>query len=62
MSKTESSDSFVDFDCGLALQDEMALDDYEYGSDSDLEDEEAGQLGQTQPSGDTLRLDGRRFE
>jgi len=63
LSKTESSDnSFVDFDCGLAFQDDVALDDYGYGSDSDLEDEEEGQLGQTQASDDTLGLHGRRFE
>lgn len=49
LSKTESSQAdatFVDFVGDPEFEDDMPLDDYGYGSDSDLEDEEE-QLGQT---------------
>ncbi|KAG1723782.1 uncharacterized protein EDB91DRAFT_1063214 [Suillus paluster] len=41
LSRTGPSDvTFVDFDGGSVFEDGMALDDYGYASDSDLEDEE----------------------
>ncbi|OJA15814.1 hypothetical protein AZE42_09162 [Rhizopogon vesiculosus] len=56
LSKVESSASdptFIDFDDGSALEDN-ALDDYGYASDSDLEDEEEEQVGQTQASDESI--------
>jgi hypothetical protein len=41
LSRAGSPDAtFVDFDGGSVFEDGMALDDYGYTSDSDLEDEE----------------------
>ncbi|KAG1794268.1 uncharacterized protein BJ212DRAFT_1490142 [Suillus subaureus] len=51
LSRARSPDAtFVDFDGGSAFDDGMALDDYGYASDSDLEDEEEVKASQTPPS------------
>ncbi|KAG0706116.1 hypothetical protein DFH29DRAFT_996270 [Suillus ampliporus] len=60
-SRTGSTDAtLVDFDGGSAFEDGMALDDYAYASDSDLEDEEEGEgkAGQTPVSDETAVLEG----
>ncbi|KAG1854123.1 hypothetical protein C8R48DRAFT_776914 [Suillus tomentosus] len=51
LSRTGSPDAtFVDFDGGSEFADGIALDDYGYTSDSDLEDEEEEKASQTPPS------------
>ncbi|KAG2117654.1 hypothetical protein BD769DRAFT_1777983 [Suillus cothurnatus] len=51
LSRTGPSDAtFVDFDDGSVFEDGMALDDYGYASDSDLEDEDDDEASQTQVS------------
>ncbi|KAG2114186.1 uncharacterized protein F5147DRAFT_678317 [Suillus discolor] len=50
LSRTGSPDAtFVDFDGGSEFEDGIALDDYGYTSDSDLEDEEEEKASQTPP-------------
>ncbi|KAG1722910.1 hypothetical protein EDB19DRAFT_1765883, partial [Suillus lakei] len=58
-SRTGPSDAtFVDFDGSSALEDSIALDDYGYASDSDLEDDEEEKAGQTPVSDESAVLVG----
>lgn len=62
-SGTGSPDAtFVDFDGGSAYEDGMALDDYGYDSDSDLEEEEEEEAIQTPDSDETAVLKGNTSE
>lgn len=65
VSKKESFDAtFIDFDRDSAFEDDMALDDYGYGSDSDLEDDDDDdeKAGQTPASDETVVSEGKRLE
>ncbi|KAG1789703.1 uncharacterized protein HD556DRAFT_1538081 [Suillus plorans] len=63
MSRTGSPDAtFVDFGDGSEFEDGITLDDYGYGSDSDLEDEEEVKANPTPPSDVTTVLKGNISE
>ncbi|KAG2102869.1 uncharacterized protein F5147DRAFT_654944 [Suillus discolor] len=63
LSRTGSSDAtFVDFRGGSEFEDGITLDDYGYGSDSDLEDEEEVKANHTPPNDVTTILKGNVSE
>ncbi|KAG2054174.1 hypothetical protein BDR06DRAFT_955787 [Suillus hirtellus] len=63
LSRTGSPDAtFVDFDGGSEFEDGIALDDYGYTSDSDLEDEEEEKASQKPPSDVSSALKGNIIE
>ncbi|KAG2047098.1 hypothetical protein BDR06DRAFT_976984 [Suillus hirtellus] len=63
LSRTGSPDAtFVDFGDGSEFEDGIPLDDYGYGSDSDLEDEEEVKAIHTPPSDVTTVLEGNISE